>query len=101
MRRFRVEDQSMLPALHPGQGLIAIRWGRRRPGQIRVVRHPRAEMWIVKRLSHRVPGAGRVDGEPWIVTADNSAVGVDSRVLGAIDMRDSWLVVVAVPRRWM
>lgn len=92
----------MRPALQPGQGLIAVRWARRRSGQVRVVRHPHADMWIVKRLSHRVnisgPGG---DGDRWFVTADNAAVGVDSRSLGAIDMRDSWLVVIAVPLRWM
>ena len=92
----------MEPALVPGQGLIAVRWPRRRPGQIRVVHHPTAPMWMVKRLSHRVD-AGQTDGagERWYLTADNPRLGVDSRTLGAIDLTDSWLVVIAVPSRWM
>ena len=92
----------MCPALDPGQGLIAVRWGRLRPGQIRVVRHPHLDMWIVKRLSHRVDDVTGVDGvDRWFVTADNAAVGIDSRSLGPIDMHESWLVVFAVPLRWM
>jgi hypothetical protein len=105
IRRFRVEERSMEPTLRPGQGLIAVRWRRRRAGQIRVVRHPVAPMWLVKRLSHRIEsdegGGTRHPTDRWYVTADNPEVGVDSRTLGALDLTDSWLVVVAVPLRWM
>lgn len=101
----------MEPTLQPGQGLIAVRWRKRRPGQIRVMRHPVAPMWIVKRLSHRIgalePDA-HGDGPPperpsdhWFVTSDNAELGVDSGSLGAVDLTDSWLVVFAVPLRWM
>ncbi|MEY2974026.1 MAG: hypothetical protein RIR49_446 [Actinomycetota bacterium] len=91
----------MEPTLVAGQGIIAIRWRRRRPGQIRVMRHPTAPMWMVKRLAHRVPPAEGADGDRWHVTADDPLLGVDSRTLGSIDLSDSWLVVIVVPRRWM
>lgn len=96
IRRFVVAEQSMLPALSPGQGIIAARWFRRRPGQVRVFRHPtQTEMWLVKRLDHALP-----DGR-WHVVADNPDGGVGSESFGPVDLATSWLVVVVVPMSMM
>jgi hypothetical protein len=96
VKRFLVEDRSMVPTLHPGQGLIAIRSRRFRRHQLRVVEHPeRPKFWIVKRLGDHV------DQTQWMLLADNSPEGQDSRHFGPVNMADSWLVVVKIPQRWM
>lgn len=43
----------------------------------------------------------RVDRNHWQLVADNSASGQDSRHFGAVDMSESWRVVVKIPPRWM
>ena len=96
VKRFIVEDRSMEPTLHPGQGLIAIRSRKLRRNQLRVVEHPeRPGFWIVKRLGDRV------DQTRWMLLADNSSEGQDSRHFGPVDMADSWRIVVKIPQRWM
>ena len=96
MKRFVVADRSMEPTLTDGQGLIAIRSTACRRGQLRVVQHPeQPNFWIVKRLGDRV------DQHRWMLTADNTNTGQDSRHFGAVDVSDSWLVVVKIPLRWM
>lgn len=86
----------MEPTLHPGQGLIAIRSRKLRRNQLRVVEHPeRPEFWIVKRLGDRV------DQTRWMLLADNSSEGQDSRHFGPVDMTDSWRILVKIPQRWM
>lgn len=96
MKRFVVTDRSMEPTLIDGQGLIAIRSTSFRRGQLRVVQHPeQPNFWIVKRLGNRV------DQHRWMLTADNTNTGQDSRHFGAVDVSDSWLVVVKIPLRWM
>ena len=96
VRRFIVKDRSMEPTLQPGEGLIAIRSRRLRRNQLRVVEHPmRPGFWIVKRLGDRV------DQARWILLADNSSNGQDSRHFGLVDMEDSWRVVAKIPQRWM
>ena len=96
VKRFVVEDRSMEPTLQPGQGLIAIRSRKLRRNQLRVVEHPeRPGFWIVKRLGDRV------DQTRWMLLADNSSEGQDSRHFGPVDMTDSWRIVVKIPQRWM
>jgi len=96
VKRFLVKDRSMLPTLNPGQGLIAIRSQRLRRNQLRVVEHPeRPEFWIVKRLGDHI------DQNRWMLLADNSSEGEDSRHFGPVDMADSWRVVLKFPQRWM
>ena len=86
----------MEPTLHPGQGLIAIRSRKLRRNQLRVVELPeRPGFWIVKRLGDRV------DQTRWMLLADNSSEGQDSRHFGPVDMADSWRIVVKIPKRWM
>ena len=55
----------------------------------------RPGFWIVKRLGDRV------DQARWILLADNSSNGQDSRHFGLVDMEDSWRVVAKIPQRWM
>ena len=86
----------MEPTLIDGQGLIAVRSSTFRRHQLRVVEHPQQPgFWIVKRLGDRV------DQKRWQLVADNFASGQDSRHFGAVDMSDSWRVIVKIPLRWM
>ncbi len=86
----------MTPRLIPGQGILTVRFRWRRRGQIRVVKHPAdSSMWIVKRLSHRLP-----DGR-WHLVADNAEDGSGSERFGPVDLADSWLVIASVPLRLM
>jgi nickel-type superoxide dismutase maturation protease len=83
--RVAVAEQSMQPALRPGDWLLVrrpVRVGRPprvRPGQIVVARHPgRPGMLLVKRAVRRDPGG-------WWLESDNAGVGeVDSRSFGAV-----------------
>lgn len=86
----------MEPTLHEGQGLLATPHGRAKPGQLRVFPHPdRPDFWLVKRVA-------RVDGDLMTVESDNhDAPTVDSRVLGAVPVRGSYRVLVAIPLRMM
>ncbi|HTP16913.1 MAG TPA: nickel-type superoxide dismutase maturation protease [Streptosporangiaceae bacterium] len=85
LRRVAVAEQSMQPALRPGDWLLVrrpMRAGRPvriRAGQIVVARHPgRRSMLIVKR-------AGRTADGGWWLESDNPAAGaVDSRRFGAV-----------------
>ena len=85
LRRIAVAEQSMEPALAPGDWLLA--WHglrasappRIRPGQIVIARHPgRADFLLVKRAVRRVPGG-------WWLESDNRDVrAVDSRTFGPV-----------------
>ncbi|HEY2126284.1 MAG TPA: S24 family peptidase [Streptosporangiaceae bacterium] len=80
-----VVEQSMAPALRPGDWLLVwrgLRSGRPprvRPGQIVVARHPdRADFLLVKRAVRRAEGG-------WWLGSDNPGAGaVDSRSFGAV-----------------
>ena len=87
LRRFRVEDDSMRPAMQPGDYVLVNRWAYRfRPpakGDIVVVRDPEApQRFLVKRISD-VPDAGRIH-----VVGDNVDRSRDSRVFGPIAVRE-------------
>ncbi len=90
-RPFRVvvEGDSMLPALAPGDWLVATGEGRIRSGSIVVVEHPgRPGFELVKRVEH-VPGdaapGGRVlaHDEYW-VAGDRADASTDSRTFGPV-----------------
>jgi hypothetical protein len=87
----------MEPTLVEGQGLIGLRSGRARIGQLRVFEHPRrAGFWLVKRV------AACPDEHTMRVEADNpEAGGVDSRTFGDVAVAGSYRVLLAVPRRLM
>ena len=96
--RVAVAEQSMLPALHPGDWLLAWRTTRIRPGQIVLAWHPeRPGFLLVKRAAWRVAG----DGEPggWWLASDNPAAGaVDSARFGAVP--EEKIVAVVLGRYW-
>ena len=77
--RAEVAEPSMVPALRPGDWLLARRTRRIRPGQIVLARHPeRPGMLLVKRAARRVPGG-------WWLESDNPGAGaVDSRRFGPV-----------------
>jgi hypothetical protein len=92
LRRFVVHDESMSPTLQPGDGLIGVRSGRARAGQLRVFEHPeRPGFWMVKRV------ATVGDGTMWVLSDDRSRPTVDSRRLGNIGVAGSYRVVLRVP----
>ena len=75
----------MLPALRPGDWLLARRTRRIRPGQVVLAWHPgRPGFLLVKRATRRVDGG-------WWLESDNPAAGaVDSNRLGPV--RDELIV---------
>jgi hypothetical protein len=95
-RQFVVADRSMEPTLTDGQGLVGMKIGRVRVGQLRCVEHPnRAGFWLVKRVA-------AFDGDSMIVESDNRSVAtVDSATFGPVPASGSYRVVLRVPRRWM
>lgn len=84
LRRFRVEDDSMRPALEPGDYVLVNRWAYKfRPpakGDLVVVRDPETpDRFLVKRVSD-ASDAGEIR-----VVGDNSNRSRDSRSFGPID----------------
>jgi signal peptidase I len=78
LRRFRVSDTSMQPALRPGDGVIVATWLRPRVGDIVVLRNPERSMsYTVKRVVAITDGAIQVRG-------DNVNVSRDSRHFGPV-----------------
>ncbi|MFZ0080945.1 nickel-type superoxide dismutase maturation protease [Trebonia sp.] len=77
--RVEVAEQSMLPALRPGDWLLARRTRRIRPGQVVLAWHPsRPGFLLVKRAVRRVEGG-------WWLQSDNPAAGaVDSSRFGPV-----------------
>ncbi len=81
--RFRVDDHSMEPGLHPGDYVIVNTWAyRKRPpaaGDIVVLRNPEApSQFLVKRVASVSPAGGVV------VVGDNATVSRDSRHFGPV-----------------
>ena len=77
--RVEVAEQSMLPALRPGDWLLARRTRRVKPGQVVLAWHPaRPGFLLVKRAARRVDGG-------WWLESDNPAAGaVDSNRFGPV-----------------
>jgi hypothetical protein len=93
LRRFAVVEDSMQPTLGPGDGLLALRYGRARRGQVRVFPDPTLPTrWLVKRVGD-VRGAGR--GATFEARSDNpNAPGVvDSRRFGFVPAAGSYRVI--------
>jgi hypothetical protein len=93
MRLFRVVDESMRPTLGPGDGLVALRGGGIRRGQLRVFRDPRlSSRWLIKRVGD-VYGSGR--GAIFQARSDNpQALGsVDSHEFGWVPAAASYRVL--------
>jgi signal peptidase I len=90
IRPFRVEVSggSMRPTLSPGDWLVATRAGRVRRGSVVVLRHPGADLDLVKRVAavsgdpvgDRSLGPGR-----YLVVGDDPAASTDGRTFGPVD----------------
>jgi nickel-type superoxide dismutase maturation protease len=91
--RVAVEERSMLPALHPGDWLLARRTRRVRPGQIVLAWHPeRPGFLLVKRVAWHEAGG-------WWLASDNPAAdAVDSARFGAVP--EDKIVAVVLLRYW-
>ena len=78
-RLFRVDGDSMLPALKPGDRVIAIpyRGEQLQSGAVVVMTHPNQVKLIIKRLSAPCKGG-------WWVLGDNPASSSDSRQFGPV-----------------
>jgi nickel-type superoxide dismutase maturation protease len=92
--RVAVAEQSMLPALRPGDWLLARRATRIRPGQVVLAWHPQRPGWLlVKRAAWREDGG-------WWLTSDNpfAAGAADSARFGAVPPEN--IVAVVLVRYW-
>ncbi len=68
----------MVPSLHPGDRLLAVRVTRARPGALVVVADPRQPL---RRLVKRVVAA---DEQGLVVLGDNPHASTDSRAFGPV-----------------
>jgi nickel-type superoxide dismutase maturation protease len=77
--RVAVAEESMTPALRPGDWLVAWRTRRIRPGQVVLAWHPqRPDFLLVKRVAWR-------EGDGWWLASDNPGGGaVDSARFGPV-----------------
>ena len=99
MMLLRVVDDSMRPTLNPGDGLVALRAGTPRRGQLRVFRDPRkSSRWVVKRVGEVFHGERSVTFE---ARSDNpNARGAaDSHEFGWVQADLSYRVVWTVRAR--
>lgn len=80
-----------------GQGLIAVRSGSAKVGQLRCFEHPdQPGFWLVKRVA-----AVHVDARMSVLSDNLDATFADSRSFGTVPIAGSYRVVVRVPRRLM
>ena len=89
----------MRPTLGPGDGLLALRGGAPRPGQLRVFRDPTlSSRWLVKRVGS-VRGVGR--NATFEARSDNPQAPdvIDSRQFGWVDAAGSYRVLWTVRGR--
>ncbi|WP_268782041.1 S26 family signal peptidase [Mycolicibacterium chlorophenolicum] len=96
VRRFVVVEDSMRPTLVPGDGLLAVRCGTPKTGQLRVFPDPRMS---TRYLIKRVGGVRRSpEGTTFEAVSDNAgAPGVtDSRVFGWVPAAQSYRVLWTV-----
>jgi nickel-type superoxide dismutase maturation protease len=97
--RVAVAEQSMLPALHPGDWLLAWRTTRIRPGQVVLAWHPqRPGFLLVKRVAWRVAAEGEARGGWWLASDNPAAGAVDSARFGPVP--EGEIVAVVLGRYW-
>jgi hypothetical protein len=88
----------MRPALGPGDGLVAVRGGDLRRGQLRVFRDPRlSTRWLVKRVGdvHRSASGAIFEARSDNPQAPNA---VDSHEFGLVPAAGSYRVVWTVSK---
>jgi hypothetical protein len=87
----------MEPTLVDGQGLIAVRSGSARVGQLRCLEHPdRPNFWLVKRVAEV-----HDDGTMSVLSDNRESTLADSRSFGPVPVAGTYRVVLRVPRRLM
>ena len=97
--RVAVAEQSMLPALHPGDWLLAWRTTRIRPGQVVLAWHPeRPGFLLVKRVAWRVEEDGEARAGWWLASDNPAAGAVDSARFGPVP--EEKIVAVVLARYW-
>ena len=98
--RVEVAEHSMLPALRPGDWLIAWRTRRIRPGQVVLAWHPsRPGFLLVKRAARQVKGDGEADGGWWLESDFPEAPGAaDSNCFGPVP--EELIVARVLVRYW-
>ena len=95
LRRFVVADRSMEPALHDGDGLVAVASRRARVGQLRCLEHPdRPGFWLVKRVAEI-----HADATMSVLSDNRAATRADSRSFGPVPIEGSYRVLLRVPGR--
>ena len=84
--RVAVAERSMVPALRPGDWLLAWRTRRVRPGQVVLATHPgRPGFLLVKRVAWWQRGNGPGGTGGWWLASDNPIAGaVDSARFGPV-----------------
>lgn len=92
MQRYRVAEDSMRPALAPGDEFVTTRSRSPLVGDIVSLPHPnREDFWLVKRMSagpgDTVDGHGTIaDGLAWVTSDNHTVDGHDSRSFGPVTM---------------
>jgi nickel-type superoxide dismutase maturation protease len=83
--RVAVAERSMVPALRPGDWLLAKRTRRVRPGQVVLAWHPgRPGFLLVKRVAWWEEGNGDSAGGWWLASDNPIAGAVDSARFGPV-----------------
>jgi hypothetical protein len=83
--RAAVAERSMVPALLPGDWLLAWRTRRARPGQLVLAWHPgRPGLLLVKRVAWWEKAAGESAGGWWLASDNPMAGAVDSARFGPV-----------------
>jgi hypothetical protein len=97
--RVAVAERSMLPALRPGDWLLAVRTRRVRPGQVVLAWHPaRADFLLVKRAVRQVTGDAEAGGGWWLESDNPVAGAVDSNHFGLVP--EELIVARVLVRYW-
>ncbi|MEA1903307.1 MAG: DNA-3-methyladenine glycosylase 2 family protein [Actinomycetota bacterium] len=92
MTRFKVAEDSMRPALSPGQEILATDSRRPVVGEMVVFPHPiRDDFWMVKRSA--APPEPLGSGQIWVLSDNADATMADSRTLGPIEVETAMTVV--------
>jgi DNA-3-methyladenine glycosylase II len=87
MRRFRVVEESMVPALHPGEEIVVTDSRPPTRGDIVVLPHPhRSDFWLVKRMAE--PDGRIPSGTTWVLSDNHDATTADSRRFGPVPTAD-------------
>jgi nickel-type superoxide dismutase maturation protease len=95
-RAFTVEvsGRSMVPNLEPGDWLLAVRAGRVERGDLVVVRHPRRDLELVKRVAG-LPEERDLGPDQFLVVGDNPGESTDGLEFGPVKRSAIAGVVVA------